>query len=70
MSMTRKHYQMIADAVADAGLMIQLDHEETDTGRQEAVREVASYLASAMACDNPRFDRDRFLTACKLKAQA
>ena len=33
---------------------------------KDGIRTVANTLAQALRHDNPRFDRDRFLTACGL----
>ena len=57
--MTRKDYQLIADVFANFGKMIEL--EETIGA------DLARNLADALQADNPRFDRDRFLTACGVK---
>ena len=57
--MTRKDYQLIADVFANFGQMIEL--EETIGA------DLARNLADALQADNPRFDRDRFLTACGVK---
>lgn len=59
--MTRKHYKMIAAAIAE---------EHGQWGRHEpeataALNALAQRLASGMAGDNPNFDRERFLTACE-----
>lgn len=68
--MTRKHYVMIAQAFADAGLMIELHNDgEAKAHRHAGVKEAAQYLASTLKADNPRFDRDRFLKACELRAE-
>jgi hypothetical protein len=56
--MTRKDYQLIADAINlskwSSGNDIHL----------ETIRTVAQDLATKLAQENPRFDRARFLTAC------
>jgi len=49
--MSRKDYVAIAQAVADARLA---DNDKA---------EVALKIAAALAADNPRFDRERFLKA-------
>lgn len=46
--MTRKHYQALANALANA----------TD------LTDARERIADVMAADNPRFDRTRFLAAC------
>ena len=50
--MTRKHYKMVAAAVAN---MV----ERADRWL------VANLLANTFENDNPRFDRDRFIAACR-----
>ena len=59
--MTRKDYELIAKAIADlrnaTGAVM---GEEFQHGAKQA----AQYIASALASDNPRFDRERFLKAC------
>jgi len=50
--MTRKHFELIAAAVAAA---------HTDPGARE---QVAYQLAQALASTNPQFDRARFIAAC------
>jgi len=57
--MTRKDYQLIAEVFANFGQIIEL--EET------IAADIARNLANALQADNPRFDRDRFLTACGVK---
>lgn len=60
--MTRKDYELIARALKEARMhAIRSDAEE---GGGFWLRVVASELALALASDNPRFDRDRFLKAC------
>ena len=55
--MTRKDYQLIADAVRKA---MTADHG-WDT---RPICRTARDIADALASDNPRFDRARFLAAC------
>lgn len=57
--MTRKDYVMIAETLAD--LMADFNNGGDDT---ISLTLVAVELAETLAKDNPRFDRDRFLTAC------
>lgn len=66
--MTRKHYLMISQAFADAGLMTELDSGYDTDSAQVGIRQAAAYVASALSRDNPRFDRKRFLEACELRA--
>ena len=60
--MTRKDYILIAgvfnrriNAIADGA---------TDREIFGAVKSTAMHMATALATDNPRFDRERFLAAC------
>lgn len=61
--MTRKHFQMIADA-------IKATHptEYSDSGDRMIATatkfEIASRIAVELKVANPRFDRDRFMEAC------
>ena len=50
--MTRKHYKMVAAAVAN---MV----ERSDRWL------IANLLADSFENDNPRFDRDKFIAACR-----
>lgn len=58
--MTRKDYQLIADIFANI---------VEDFGQGEPVQPslIAEELSDALAKDNPRFDRERFLKACGVK---
>ena len=58
--MTRKDYQLIASAISELA---------SDFGKGEvvAINLVADTLADALAQENPRFDRAKFLTACGVK---
>lgn len=56
--MTRKDYQVIADALATTWAFA------GPTGRK-TVELVARDLADALAARNPRFKRERFLNACQ-----
>lgn len=48
--MTRKHFEAIAAII----------NSNADYQVQDVAEELASYFKS----ENPRFDRDRFMTAC------
>ncbi len=64
--MTRKDYELIAKAIAKLR-SVYPDGEPTndhDKGFQHGTKQAAQYIASALASENPRFDRDRFLKAC------
>lgn len=57
--MTRKDYEMIAEAIEDAYKVCDASNSDTF-----GVTEAAHALADQFQTDNPRFDRDRFLKAC------
>lgn len=57
--MTKKHFEAIARAIADATLYEEMTGEEMRTF-------LAKSLASVLAGTNAAFDRDRFLKACGL----
>ena len=64
--MTKKHYTLIADAIAES-----VDaYAELDTAGdmvRMALRDVALSIADTLEADNPRFDRNRFLVACGVR---
>ena len=68
--MTRKNYETIAATFRE-----QLDHDAEGAAigalsdaqyreRSRAAFQIAGTLAFRLADDNPRFDRERFLSAC------
>jgi hypothetical protein len=57
-TMTRKDYELIAKVFAEV--------DTCSDGAAEVVEELAHALANALADDNPRFDRARFLAACRV----
>lgn len=65
--MTKKDYELIAKAIAHARAEI---HGTSEAGTTERVKQLqglrraAWALADALAEENPRFDVQRFLTAC------
>jgi hypothetical protein len=60
---TRQHYQAIADVVT-----VRADCGCADMFTRAERTQLAEKLADMFAHDNPRFDRDRFLTACGVQA--
>ena len=71
--MTRKDYEMIAQAVRDA----LPDLSEREPGAPLAddthaalshLRTAADYIADGCKADNPRFNRKRFIAACGFNA--
>ena len=60
--MTRKDYVLIAAALKNA-------RGDCATGAEyEGVDTAARHVSDALAKDNPRFERGRFLTACGVTA--
>lgn len=57
--MTRKDYKLIASSI-----LKELSCYKDLTPEASAVRELARRLATQLAEENPRFDRDVFLVAC------
>lgn len=63
--MTRKDYELIAAAIKATHDRIDQQTDFSHNGEQQrGVRRTAAHLADALAHDNPRFDRTRFLKAC------
>jgi hypothetical protein len=56
-TMTRKHYQQIAE-------MIRQTYTLNDGHEAGTIAHIAEQFATIAKRDNPNFDRDRFLTAC------
>ena len=63
--MTRKDYILIAAALRNAHDAIrQKEPAECHDDMLDGIGYAADYLVDALANDNPRFDRARFLAAC------
>jgi hypothetical protein len=70
--MTRKDYVAIAKAVAEgwadcvesAKVQAAISGTQPDYREAYAVANVVANLCDVFAADNPRFDRERFETAC------
>jgi hypothetical protein len=62
--MTKKHYIRVAEAFASS--VRQSGNHPDRPAQFYALREVADRLCAVFAMDNPRFSRERFLTACGL----
>lgn len=60
--MTRKHFEAIALIIKNA--RIPNAAAGFDDGFDAGVEDVATSLADYFAGENPRFDREKFLTAC------
>lgn len=58
--MTRKDYVLIAQAISDQQHWLTAEERQPITG-------LIYTLASALARDNPRFDRSKFIAACEPK---
>lgn len=61
--MTRKDYNLIADAIKNTRLPVSLTDERFYLMMLAATRTIAESVADGLAGDNPRFDRERFLKA-------
>lgn len=69
--MTRKHYELVASRLKDAGHDARTQDRMTadNTGRAgEIVQDIAMALAADFKQDNPAFDAGRFLKACGVSA--
>ncbi len=61
--MTRKDYELIAERISSSR------EADARNGREEELLDsVSRRLADALASENPRFDRERFLRACGVEA--
>ena len=65
--MTRKDYIAIAAALNDT-LLIDCPSVEFLNGAKAAAISASGRIADVLARDNPRFDRERFLTACGVES--
>jgi hypothetical protein len=57
--MTKKDYILIAKALRESRLYCETESQRRGVQRAELT------IARALKADNPRFDRERFLEACK-----
>ncbi len=62
--MTKKDYELIARAFRETRDSVESDNLSTRAERFYALEKVARTLADALASDNARFDRARFVAAC------
>lgn len=60
--MTKKHFEAIAALLANANLAVVDERGGADIVMRDLCDSMADYFDS----ENPRFDRDKFLTACGL----
>lgn len=59
--MTKKSYKLIAESIKEQyARQDMLDH----AAGGYAIRELTDNLATILKLDNPKFDRDKFLTDC------
>jgi hypothetical protein len=66
--MTRKHYNELAAGIAMVRREIREDHGDNfgnNYAALTAVTLIERELCAVLKSENPRFDRDRFLTAAK-----
>lgn len=61
--MTKKDYELIARALRDT-MLIDIASADELRGATKATRSACARVAAALATENPRFDRARFLAAC------
>lgn len=67
--MTRKDYQLIAQAICDARAKVALEsgeNKEVMGGASAGFYELAKILCNEFYMQNPRFDEEKFLTACEV----
>lgn len=62
--LTRKHFKLIARAVADSRPQAPAWPANIKAHRNSAIDNVAFRLAAVLQSDNFRFNRQRFLDAC------
>ena len=64
--MTRKDYELLAKSLATLRIVYPdgTPVNDYDKGFEHGTKQAAQYIASALAGDNNRFDRERFLKAC------
>lgn len=62
--MTKKDYQAIARAIHETREN-SANYSAWDDEVREVVGDMTARLANALAADNPRFDRARFVEACE-----
>lgn len=62
--MTKKHFEMMAKLFRD---QIEENKSYGNSAGAEAIINLAERFCFEAEYDNPRFDRDRFLTACGIE---
>jgi hypothetical protein len=64
--MTRKDYVRIAWIIShERGLINLSDDKHAKDLAYAVLKDMTALLADTMAQDNPRFDKERFITACE-----
>lgn len=67
MAMSRKQYRDMAEVIrGEVGDVSLTYHSVSNHDDASAIYNIASGLATVFAIDNPRFDRQRFMTACNI----
>jgi hypothetical protein len=66
--MTKKDYDLIAEAIRNVGLWYHVGEGERQHGSGVVLFSLAMELARELAAANPRFDQERFMTACEVAA--
>lgn len=61
--MTRKDYVLLAECLKAALWLSRITTQPQHGSGQKAIETASEFIASALARDNPRFDRERFLKA-------
>lgn len=68
MSMSRKHYEMIASDIKTSVVTAAFTTTENYSTAVRVLTELAESLAVTFEGDNPNFDPNRFLIACGVQA--
>lgn len=66
MSMTKKDYELIANVLSEQAFQaVTYTVTAARKNKVNTVKTTILALANALAAENPRFNRDRFLEACR-----
>jgi len=65
--MTKKDYELIAEAIAYAAELTKMLGGIEEETRDRVISLIANKLASGLEMDNARFNRELFLAACGVK---